>query len=368
MRHRLTGGGHVPHPDFQSRIEHALQSLGDAVQSCTWLDLRATPTPWQDTGISVAAGQAVTLIADGMIYASRALDIGFEARTGLWYRIDDAPMAKIVGNACTFYSARAGDLRITTKPPGEFAGRDGQFDPRYPRQRFAGALTVAVILWRCDPIDALQQAAQQEPTLFDAALARLQAPILPPQGWHYLWRLGQGEIFSPSPRHEGGVCCHTQADVGILQFPVDLPLTEETRVDWSWCVEQLPSKLPEHTEPTHDYLSLAVEFDNGLDLTWMWSVSLPTDTVFQCPLPWWDARETHWVVRSGTDQLGQWVNESRSVLADYQKAIGGDLPKRIVGIWLIANTVFQRAQGRCEYRDIQLHNGQRHPVVRVGIP
>ncbi|MGQ0530984.1 MAG: DUF3047 domain-containing protein, partial [Panacagrimonas sp.] len=251
------------------------------------------------------------------------------------------------------YAQAGGRLCFASKPPGEFADRSGAFDPAVPRLKFSGGFDVAVIQWRGDAVQALQAAAKLEPDLFAPALARLQSPTRVPAGWHYLWRLGQGEIFTPdSDRHE--LCCHTQADVGILQFPVDRPLTPDSAVSWSWCVEQLPSTLPEHIEPTHDYLSLAVEFDNGLDLTWMWSAALPVDSIFQCPLAWWKDRETHWVVRSGTAQLGQWRNERRVLQDDYRKAIGGPMPQRIVGVWLIANTVFQRGEGRCRYRDIAL--------------
>jgi len=84
--------------------------------------------------------------------------------------------------------------------------------------------------------------------------------------------------------------------------------------------------------------------------------------VFQCPLPWWDQRETHWVLRSGTQQLGQWLAERRSLLADYRAAIGGPDPQRVVGVWLIANTAFQRGVGECQYRRIVVE-GDHAPVV-----
>jgi len=251
------------------------------------------------------------------------------------------------------YAGTGGLLRFAAKLP-EYATRQSAFEPAQPGQSLSGRFNVAVIQWRGDPVPALQAAAQREPEIFGPLLKRLQAPVIPPPGWHYLWWIGQGEIFSAAEHSE--LCCHTRADVGILQFPVDQSLTPGSRVRWSWRVEQLPSKLPEHIEPTHDYLSLAVEFDNGLDLTWMWSAALPVDTIFQCPLAWWKERETHWVVRSGRDQLGHWLDESRNLVDDYRKAIGNELPKRIVGVWLIANTAFQRGEGRCRYRDIALED------------
>lgn len=361
--HRLRGGGHQPSPDFRARIERGLQQLGDAVLRCDWVDLPCTAEPWLATGLDLPPGHAVSLIAEGMVYVSRALDIGFEPKTGLWYRIGDSEVAKIVGNASTLYSGAGGMLRLSCKPPGEFADRSGRFDPAHPRSALPGGFTVAVVVWRNDAIAPLQAAARAD-ALFAPALQRLHAPVQPPPGWHYLWRIGDGEIFTPVSGDPSALCCQTRADVGILQFPLDRPLTPDSQISWSWCVKQLPSRLAEHTQPTHDYLSLAVEFDNGLDLTWMWSAALPVDTIFQCPLDWWDQRETHWVLRSGTGQLGQWLDERRRLQDDYRKAIGEPLPQRIVGVWLIANTVFQRGVGEVDYRNIVLEDAGGRSEIR----
>lgn len=364
LAHRLRGPTAGPRVDFRARVERALATLGDAVLRCDWLSVDADTPPWRDTGLSLADGRAITLMADGVIQASPALDVAFAAKVGLWFRIGDGELAKIIGDACTLYVENGGSLRFTAKPPGEFADRHGAFEAGIPRGGMRGGFEVAVIQWRDDPVPALEAAAKHDAALFGPALKRLRAPVRPPPGWHYLWRLGDGEIFAAAPHRDGELVCCTQADVGILQFPVDRPLTDASRIGWSWCVEQLPSKLPEHIEPTHDYLSMAVEFDNGLDLTWMWSAALPIDTIFQCPLAWWKDRETHWVVRSGSEQLGLWLDERRSLAGDYRKAIGGPLPSRITGVWLIANSVFQRGEGRCRYRDIVLEDDEGSWPIR----
>ena len=142
-----------------------------------------------------------------------------------------------------------------------------------------------------------------------------------------------------------------------MQYPIEAELSEDAKLEWRWRVDSLPSALPEHIQPTHDYLSIAVEFENGQDLTYFWSASLPKDTVFKCPLPWWAARETHWVVRSGREELGTWVGEMRSLKADYVQAIEGTVPSKIVRVWLIANSVFQRGHGEARFADIWLTSG-----------
>ena len=192
-----------------------------------------------------------------------------------------------------------------------------------------------------------------------AALEEAIAPVPAPRGWHYLWRLGQGAIYhdikTDNSRH---IHCHTNQDVGILQFPADLPLTETTRLVWRWKADKLPCDMPEDIQPTHDYLSIAVEFDNGQDLTYMWSSKLPVDTIFKCPLAYWDKVETHWVLRSNPKELGLWLSEDRPLRADYTRAIGSP-PARIVRVWLIAVSVFQRGEGLCDYADIELVDGEK---------
>jgi hypothetical protein len=155
------------------------------------------------------------------------------------------------------------------------------------------------------------------------------------------------------------MCCHTERDVGILRRDVDVPLTDATRLRWSWRVDELPSELAEDALPTHDYLSIALEFDNGQDLTWHWSAELPPGHHYRCPLPHWRERETHWVVRSGTADLGRWVDDERPVRADYEAAVG-DPPERIVGVWFIAVSVFQGGRGECAYRDVTIVDELAH--------
>lgn len=355
LAHLLRGGRAAnATPDFAACVERVVGNLSEQVEHFEWLDVAGDAIQWIEAKSRPIHGQAVTVLCDGMLFASRPLDVAFAGKVGLWYRHGSGGVRKIVGRASTFVTADEGALQFAAKPPGEFLNKQGDFDSAIARKGVSGRYRVAIICWRVDAKTALESAASLEPEWFGEALRRLDAPVLPPQGWHYLWRLGAGEIFKPEPGKPTQVCCHTDSDVGILQFPVDRPLREDSRISWSWLVQQLPSKLPEHIEPTHDYLSLAVEFDNGLDLTWMWSCELPIDTIFQCPLAWWKERETHWVIRNDKNEWGQWLSEERNILDDYLKAIGGPLPERIVGIWLIANTVFQRGEGKCQYREICL--------------
>ena len=213
-----------------------------------------------------------------------------------------------------------------------------------------------------DGVEALATALPDEPA-FAAERERLAAPVPVPEGWHYLWFLGPADIYAPF-EEDGRACisARTRDDVGILQRPVDLPLAEDTRLHWRWRVSELPSKAAEDTLPTHDYLSIAVEFDDGQDITYYWSASLPAETHYTCPLPNWDQRETHLVVRSGPEGLGAWHAEERALRTDYARAVG-EPPARIVGVWLIAVSLFQKGSGAADFADIWLESGRERVQI-----
>jgi hypothetical protein len=200
----------------------------------------------------------------------------------------------------------------------------------------------------------------------------------PPEGWAYLPELaifGPADIYQRRLSVPGGpgvdtgplvqMQVHTKRNVGILTRDVAVPLTADTRLNWRWKVDMLPSAVAEDVVPHHDYLSIAVKFENGRDITYMWSSALENEKGFECPLPDWKGREWHVVVRSGDADLGKWLAEERNVLADYAKHIGGKAPGRIVQVWLISNSIIQQTEGKAAYGDIFLTGGEGTGPVRV---
>lgn len=194
----------------------------------------------------------------------------------------------------------------------------------------------------------------------------------PPAGWAYLPELavfGPAPIFHVVPGSDGGPATqmdvHTRRNVGILTRDVDVPLTAATQLRWRWKVDQLPSAKPELLAANHDYLSIAVKFENGKDLTYMWSAGMEPGLGFECPLPGWGGREYHVVIRSGPRDLGAWLAETRDVAADYARHVGGPMPGRIVQVWFIANSIIQQGEGKARFGDIQISPGTGGTAVSV---
>jgi hypothetical protein len=230
--------------------------------------------------------------------------------------------------------------------------------------RLGGALGCWVGVWRVPaPAGFERLCARPGSDFLRAAHAHSLAPVSPPVGWQYLLATGSAEIFHER-WVEGRREIHVDADddQGIITTPVDMPLTATTALHWAWCMDALPGSAAEDTTHTHDYLSIATEFDNGRDLTWIWSACLPVDTHFACPVPAWRARETHAVARRGAAEPGRWYHEGRLVHADVLRMMGPP-PARIVRVWLIGLSTFQHGRLRARFADITLVDGAR----RVGI-
>jgi Protein of unknown function (DUF3047) len=361
---RLTGGlppGKAPDTDvadvraLAGRI--AARDANGSLASSHFVELTANRPPWHDTGIDLAEGEFVTWLAGGRVYLSALLDIFVGPHFQLWARVGDGPVFRGTRSTNTFRADRAGRLRLASYFPGEWADPSGALaTPADVYRGVTGGVATILLRWKGGPLDGLRalQAATPHP-LIDLEIDRLTRPSLPPDGWRYLWFLGESEVYSAADADSATIRCKTLCDVGILQRDIDLPFAAGTRLAWSWKVDALPSTLAEDTLPTHDYLSIAVEFSNGIDITYYWSAGLAPGTGYWCPLPTWAKREYHVAARCGTTELGRWIDEDKDLYADYASHVG-EPPERIRRVWLIANSMFQRGRGECSYRAIRLRS------------
>lgn len=342
--------------------------LARTIATAQLVRLPANVPPWTDIGIQVAKGDEITILSEGRAIVSVEAGLTSRPRYALWARLGGrGPIWTGTRDTQSFRCDRDGALELAIYN-GEWKSPDGVLGtPTEAYEGLTGEIHALVLHWRGEARDglaALQRAAPGEP-LVESELARMANPAVRPAGWNYLWFLGQSETFRALRPRDGRACigCVTDDDVAILRRPVTLPLTPETEVSWRWRVGLLPSSQPEDTLLCHDYLSVAVEFENGRDLSWYWSAALPVGTHFACPIPQWNPRETHLVVRSGSEGLGHWQSERRNVFSDYSGAMGSP-PSKIVAVWLIAVSMFQHGRGEAEFEDIVLSSGgERVEVV-----
>jgi hypothetical protein len=358
------------HEEFETAVKTALAPLaGKSISGLKVVYVSNDIGPWLDTGLEVKAGERITTIVQGRIVWSKALDITIPPGFAVWSRIGDKG-AIFRGTRDTNTVTASGDGKLYLKTmPGRWLDKTGRYDsdPAPVNPDWGGGASVAIIKWApaADIETELKglASAAEAPAWAAAELDRMKTSVLPPKGWSYLWDLGPSETYKEvtgSPGDKGParrIALRTLNDAAILHRDAETDLTPDTRLAWSWKAVALPAATREDAFPTHDYMSIAVEFDNGQDLTYIWSHSLPVGQSFRCPIPSWHDRETHMVVRSGTADLNTWMSESRNVFEDYKAAIGGEMPKRVKRVWLIAVSLFRHGEGKSEFGDMRLTSG-----------
>ncbi len=363
-----------PAPDragFRREASSLLASPPAGLRDHALLELPASAPPWSASGLRLAQGDRVTLAGCGRSDLAPLLGIGLGPAHQVWARVGGrGPISRGPRAARTLTAPHAGELELGLAFPGEWADADGAVRGRALRWRMTpGGFTVVALVWTPDADVAAGLSALAGPA-GDGTLARSlreEADALaqgesrtPPEGWIAHPLIGASAVYAVDGEQIG---CVTHGDAGIIRHPVDVRLDASTRLRWRWRVDELPSVLAEDSLLTHDYLSIAVEFEDGRDITYQWSSSLQPGLAYRCPLPFWRGRETHVVVRSGVQELGAWLDEERPLLADHAAAIGGPAPQSVVAVWLIANSTIQRRPGVCHYADIELAAGHERISV-----
>ncbi|OBF81345.1 hypothetical protein A5791_06205 [Mycobacterium sp. 852002-51163_SCH5372311] len=337
--------------------------LAGVASDARLVEVPVSRRPWTSSGVRVKQGDRVTWLAWGRAYALIERGIGAGPSFGLLGRVEDGPVQMSARPTFTFTADRDGELRFGGRLPGELLSSGEVRTDRVPFRVIRGGFSAVVAVWPqgSDVHHELEQIVSLDSSgLCTIELQRLSDPPRPPDGWFYHPLLGHEEVYTSTDDGIQVDCCDT---VAIIRHPVNVELDDRLRLRWSWRLDQLPSSLPENTILTHDYVSIAVEFDDGQDLTWYWSSTLPQGLSYRCPLDHWRHRETHIVVRSGTADLGRWVTDERPILADHQAAIGGRPPQRVVAVWLIATSLAQHNSAVGAFGSIELDAGTRPITV-----
>lgn len=359
---------------FESHFGPFLSSpeISSSIRTTKFLTHHANTLPWTATGLQLQPGQQVSTFATGRLWRSRALDLYIGPQFALWFRVGvNGEVFNSTRDSKTFTTEKGGELYLANQLPGWFQDKSGRVvgDLSIYEKGGDGKLEILLIVWK-DGVDVPKLLSSHVNNNSHALIktestrpSEEKSTNLPPE-WYYFWFLGKSTLYtSPSSPSDNpkSITCKPAKGIGILMKDLTPtpPFSKNCILKWSWNISSLPSRLREDTTFSHDYFSVAVEFENGRDITYTWSYNLPVDYGYWCPLSTWEAREYHVVIRSGIEGLGEWWSEERDLYADYERYIGagGGMPTRIVRVWLISNAVFQRLEGEMTVRGIEIVDG-----------
>lgn len=348
-------GSPVP-ADFRRGVEDLIaRARSPELAGYRLFEIDGADLPWIDLGLEAAEGQQITFLVTGRMWLARQYDLWF--RPGLVFHArmrGRRPIFSPGADTGTMTASHDGPVEVARLTP-LLADEDGRLTiPDDVYRRGDVKISGVALLWRGAAADGLASLAAHGDVggLLSAELARLKRNRKLPEGWSNLFLFGAGEE-SFVRAENGEIVCESTGSASIIERSLPLPFASRPKLGWRWKIDQLPSAVAEDQAPFHDYLSIAVKFEDGQDLTYIWSAALPTGKVFRCPLAGWNAVETHLIVDSGATGLGSWREVERDIAADYAAHIGGPA-KAVTHVWLLAITPFQRRRGACRYADIRV--------------
>ncbi|RNJ48841.1 DUF3047 domain-containing protein [Methylocystis hirsuta] len=352
----------VPAPaDYRKDVEDLLAGAhSPELADYRVFEINGSNLPWIDLGLEAVKGQQITFLVAGRWWLSRQHDLWF--RPGLAFHARTQHRRPIFSpgtDTSTMTASHDGPIEVA-RLATLYADADGRLTiPEDVYRKDDVKITGLALLWRGDAatgltslLASLAAKSGDVGALVATELARLRRNRRLPEGWSNLFLLGGGEESFVWDAN-GEIVCESAGAASIIERPLTLPLASGPKLGWRWKIDELPSTAAEDQAPVHDYLSIGVKFDDGQDLTYLWSAALPEGKVFRCPLAGWNAIETHMIVASGTKGLGSWRELERDVASDYAAHIAGSA-KAISHVWLLAITPFQRRRGACRFADIRV--------------
>lgn len=206
-----------------------------------------------------------------------------------------------------------------------------------------------------------------------------QASTLTGDGqWQHQTFKGRKNTAYAATTHEGRPALHARSDSGssAMRYKVNVPADAVGTLRFSWFVRQLNPAFDLTDRDSEDAVARVIlTFDGDRQrlsardhmlselaqlitgeplpyatLMYVWDHEHPAGTVLEHPST---RRIRMLVVKSGPGRLGQWADQERDVLADFQHAFG-ETPKALTGIGLMTDGNNTRQLAEAWYGPVRL--------------
>lgn len=144
-------------------------------------------------------------------------------------------------------------------------------------------------------------------------------------------RAFQGETDYRISETSGNLALRAVSDgqASGLYREIHINLTETPYIRWSWKIDNILEGIDERTRDGDDFPARVYVVASGGALFWrtrslvyVWSSHQPVDSLWQNP---YTGNARHIAVRSGPEQTGRWLEESRNLREDWERAFGDSI-------------------------------------------
>lgn len=190
-----------------------------------------------------------------------------------------------------------------------------------------------------------------------APAAKAPVPQLPP-GWDLKVNTGKPDVtVGDQGDQDAALHFRSVRSSYALERAVDIDPTQMPYLNWRWKVTQLPRGGDFRHSATDDQAAqVMVAFTDRKIITYIWDSTAPQGTMESAssiPLVHIFAI----VCRSGLSEANQWLQESRNVAADYQRAFGKPAP-HVKGLRLQINSQHTGSSAESYFGEVAFRNAQ----------
>ena len=154
-----------------------------------------------------------------------------------------------------------------------------------------------------------------------------------------------------------------------LWTPLEKELGERTELSWRWKVTRgLSAALDERAKTGDDYPArVLVAFDpdpfskNARALCYVWAKEQSAGSIYESP---YSSNVATIVLRNGRRRFGEWIPESRNIVADYLRAFG-EVPTKIYALAVMVDTDNTSSRATAWFSDFALVPQDRRRSANV---
>lgn len=178
-----------------------------------------------------------------------------------------------------------------------------------------------------------------------------------PAGWQLKVNTGKPDVSADDPDDQAAIRFRSVKSSFSLERDVDVDPVQLPYLSWRWKVAQLPKGGDFRHYATDDQAAqLLVGFDGRHILTYIWDSSAPAGTMQSAnSLPLMHIFA--FVCRSGEAEANRWIQETRNIAADYQKAFG-QKPPHVKGLRIQINSQHTGSTAESYFGEIEFLNAQ----------
>jgi hypothetical protein len=185
-----------------------------------------------------------------------------------------------------------------------------------------------------------------------------------PQGWELHEHEGKADLALVPDGVSQVLKLRSRLSSFSLNTELQIDLKKTPYLEWQWKVTEVPQGGDFRKRATDDQAAqLYVVFYWGVfkkqAIAYIWDSTAPVGTMAKAPSPllYPFLKINAVVVRSGEEERGEWITETRNVLDDYKKLFGSE-PQKVKGIRIQINSQHTKSQAEAYWRSVRF---KAHP-------